>query len=69
VKRAEQVLKRLEASPDAVDALPLFAAAEEPEAIEITATHPALDLLNTIDPDTLTPREALDLIYKLKDHG
>lgn len=69
VKRAEQVLKRLEASPDAVDALPLFAAAEEPEAIEITATHPALDLLNTIDPDTLTPREALDLIYKLKDQG
>jgi DNA mismatch repair protein MutS len=68
VKRAEQVLKRLEASPDAVDALPLFAAAEEPETVEIAAAHPALDMLETIDPDSLTPREALDLIYKLKSH-
>ena len=27
----------------------------------------ALNLLDTVDPDSLTPREALDLIYKLKD--
>lgn len=66
VKRAEQVLKKLETKPDAVEALPLFAATEEPEPLEEVADHPALDLLGTIDPDALTPREALDLIYKLK---
>ena len=67
VRRAEQVLKKLEAAPDAVETLPLFAAAIE-EADEVTdaEAHPALDLLDTIDPDTLTPRDALDLIYKLK---
>ncbi|MEL6859804.1 MAG: DNA mismatch repair protein MutS [Pseudomonadota bacterium] len=65
VKRAEQVLKKLEASPDAVETLPLFAMpadAPEPEA----TSHPAMDLLEQVDPDSLTPREALDLIYKLK---
>jgi DNA mismatch repair protein MutS len=30
-----------------------------------TATHPAVDVLKSIQPDKLTPREALDLIYKL----
>ena len=70
VKRAEQVLKRLEATPDAVDTLPLFAAStDEPDPLTSTAPSPALDLLDTIDPDTLTPREALDLIYRLKDLG
>ncbi|MEL6692956.1 MAG: DNA mismatch repair protein MutS [Pseudomonadota bacterium] len=67
VRRAEQVLKKLEAAPDAVETLPLFAAAvEEAEEIGDAAPHPALDLLDTIDPDTLTPRDALDLIYRLK---
>lgn len=70
VKRAEQVLKRLETKPGAVEALPLFAAVEEDaEPQAEAANHPALDLLSTIDPDTLTPREALDLIYKLKDES
>lgn len=69
VKRAEQVLKKLEAAPDAMESLPLFAAAaeieDEPE--QLAADHPALSLLDAVDPDSLTPREALDLIYKLKD--
>jgi len=29
--------------------------------------HPALALLDDSDPDTLTPREALDLLYRLRD--
>ena len=67
VRRAEQVLKKLEAAPDAIDTLPLFAATE-PEHPELaTEDHPALDLLSAIDPDSLSPREALDLIYKLKE--
>ncbi|MEL8056692.1 MAG: DNA mismatch repair protein MutS, partial [Pseudomonadota bacterium] len=68
VRRAEQVLKKLEAAPDAVETLPLFAAQiDDDEPAEIAAAHPALDLLETIDPDSLTPREALDLIYRLKN--
>ena len=39
----------------------LFAAAA-PEP----ATHPALERLRQIDPDALTPREALDTLYALK---
>ncbi|MEM6892011.1 MAG: DNA mismatch repair protein MutS, partial [Pseudomonadota bacterium] len=68
VKRAEQVLKKLETAPDAVDTLPLFAASMESEPSEPDpGDHPAINLLENIDADSLTPREALDLIYKLKD--
>jgi DNA mismatch repair protein MutS len=67
VRRAEQVLKKLETKPDAVEALPLFASvAEEPAPFESAETSPALDLLDAITPDDLSPREALDLIYCLK---
>ncbi|MEM1146530.1 MAG: DNA mismatch repair protein MutS [Pseudomonadota bacterium] len=67
VKRAEQILKQLEAAPDAVDSLPLFAAAvEAPDLESVESDAKALDLLSDIDPDGLTPREALDLIYQLK---
>lgn len=71
VKRAEQVLKQLEAAPDAMETLPLFAAMAEtePEPETLAADHPALNLLGSVDPDSLTPREALDLIYKLKDRA
>src|SRR5690606_8931425 len=29
-------------------------------------THPAVEALEALDPDALTPREALEMIYKLK---
>ena len=69
VKRAEHVLKKLEAAPDAVETLPLFAASTDldPEESVGADDHPAIQLLENLDPDSLTPREALDLIYKLKD--
>jgi len=70
VGRAKEVLKRLEAGRAAtgglaagVDDLPLFAAAA---AIEEIAADPLRDAVAGIDADALTPREALDLIYKLK---
>ncbi|HQT00852.1 MAG: DNA mismatch repair protein MutS [Hydrogenophilales bacterium 16-64-46] len=31
-------------------------------------THPALDQLRELDPDTLTPKAALDMLYALKAH-
>ncbi|MCU0259211.1 MAG: hypothetical protein MUF56_09340 [Solirubrobacteraceae bacterium] len=52
----EQASVTREGQPD------LFAAPPPAEA----ARHPALDLLESIDPDAVTPREALDLLYRLK---
>ena len=67
VRRAEQVLKKLEAAPDAVDTLPLFAAAQNDVELGVPQDpHPALEMLDRVDPDSLTPREALELVYKLK---
>ena len=47
-----------------IDDLPLFSAAPPPPPAP--KTSPVADMLNDILPDELTPREALDLIYKLK---
>uniref|UniRef100_UPI0009FE2702 DNA mismatch repair protein MutS n=1 Tax=Henriciella aquimarina TaxID=545261 RepID=UPI0009FE2702 len=67
VRRAEQVLKKLETKPDAVEALPLFAAvAEESTPFEEQTENTALTTLRAIDPDGLSPREALEMLYRLK---
>ncbi|MEL7488743.1 MAG: DNA mismatch repair protein MutS, partial [Pseudomonadota bacterium] len=72
VKRADSVLKQLEAKEDAatkVDALPLFAAALEPAAPPEPPQAPpskALKALAGIDPDALSPRDALSALYQLK---
>jgi DNA mismatch repair protein MutS len=69
VARARSVLAKLEAGRDAtggiaagLDDLPLFAAAAEPEQ----GLDPLTAALGTIDPDSLTPREALEHLYALK---
>jgi DNA mismatch repair protein MutS len=67
--RARSVLAKLEAGRDAtggiaagLDDLPLFAVAAEPEH----GPNPLAVALDAIDPDRLTPREALDKLYQLK---
>jgi len=69
VARAKAVLSRLEAGRDStggiaagLDDLPLFAAAAEPEA----PGDPLAQALAELEPDSLTPREALDALYRLK---
>ena len=59
---------KLEAGRDAtggiaagLDELPLFAAAE-PEP----STDPLKDALEGLEPDRMSPREALDALYQLK---
>lgn len=37
-----------------------------PEAEPAPVNHPLVDELSAIDPDSLTPRQALDLLYQLK---
>jgi DNA mismatch repair protein MutS len=67
--RAKAVLAKLEAGRDAtggiaagLDDLPLFAAVQdEPVPVDALA-----DALGRIDPDSLSPREALEAIYQLK---
>jgi DNA mismatch repair protein MutS len=68
--RAKDVLSRLEASKvktggiaAGLDDLPLFAAAREAPEEKADALREALDAL---DADALSPREALDHIYRLK---
>src|SRR5258705_5259456 len=69
VARARSVLAKLEAVRDAtggvaagLDDLPLFATAPEADA----APDPVAAALGEIDPDSLTPREALEELYRLK---
>jgi len=70
VERARQVLSELEATDRAapvrrmVDDLPLFAAAPRP--VPVAKADPALDLLDGLDPDDMTPREAQEALYALK---
>ena len=73
VKRAETVLKALEKGDTGrrastlIDDLPLFsAAAEKADAGEAAPPSPALERLKAAQPDALTPKEALDLVYELK---
>ncbi len=67
VKRAETVLKRLESKEGAahrLEELPLFAALAEEAPPAAPSRVEAL--VSGIDPDALTPREALELVYMLK---
>ncbi|MGQ0531826.1 MAG: DNA mismatch repair protein MutS [Caulobacteraceae bacterium] len=66
LERARAVLQRLEASGGAVrleiaDELPLFA-----QVMEETAPSALEAALSGINPDHLSPKEALELLYKLK---
>jgi len=65
--RAEAVLAALEARARGLDPLseelPLFARAAPAPA---PAGHPALAALAELDADSLSPREALDALYRLK---
>lgn len=69
VSRAREVLDRLEGEKSAVvslDDLPLFAVAEPPAPPRSSAVE---DALQAIEPDELSPREALEALYRLKGLG
>ena len=72
VARAGAILKSLEKAERGrpararIDDLPLFAALAPPPPPEPLPEDPLGALLDAIDPDALTPREALDALYRLK---
>jgi len=69
ISRANEILRRLESDqrrPGSLAELPLFAStAPEPEAAPTTDDRLARELA-ALDPDRLSPRDALDAIYRLK---
>ena len=68
VARAREVLERLEnepGSPARLDDLPLFAAASPPPPAFVRPSK-VEKALEDLDPDILSPREALDALYRLK---
>jgi DNA mismatch repair protein MutS len=79
VERARVVLEALERGERegggrqhaVIDDLPLFSAAQSrmPPAPVAQTKSPLVEKLAEIHPDALTPREALALIYELKDLG
>jgi DNA mismatch repair protein MutS len=70
ISRARQVLARLEKNQGkpraALEDLPLFAQFAPPELEPKPSADPLSEALRGIDPDTLSPREALDALYRLK---
>jgi DNA mismatch repair protein MutS len=73
VARAEEVLSTLEKSRESgslarlADDLPLFSAAQRavPERAPAAAS-PVVEALETVHPDELTPKQALELLYEMK---
>ncbi|HUO93296.1 MAG TPA: DNA mismatch repair protein MutS [Rhizomicrobium sp.] len=72
IARAEDVLRALEEGREGhkplarIDDLPLFSAAQPAPAKVVTKESAVEDALRDVLPDTLTPKQALDLVYALK---
>ena len=75
IRRAEAVLKLIETSGNgrglkpAMDDLPLFSAAPPVPPVSVkepSPLEPVGHLLAETDPDALTPRDALELLYRLR---
>jgi DNA mismatch repair protein MutS len=49
-----------------VDDLPLFAVTARPEPAPALKPDALRESLDALDPDAMTPREALDALYRLK---
>ncbi|MBW7852290.1 MAG: DNA mismatch repair protein MutS [Rhodospirillales bacterium] len=72
IARAERVLETLEKGEQSsavtklADDLPLFAARPRPAPAEPPKTSALTATLTAVNPDELTPREALELLYRLR---
>jgi DNA mismatch repair protein MutS len=72
VSRAQAVLEKLEAGEQSgavaalADDLPLFAAHLRRQPAPAAIPSPVLEALAAVEPDELTPRAALELVYRLR---
>jgi DNA mismatch repair protein MutS len=73
IERARLVLAKLEqedrAAPKGFEDLPLFAAPARPAPGQQPAEDPLAAALSAINPDDLSPREAMDALYRLKEQA
>jgi DNA mismatch repair protein MutS len=71
IERAKLVLAKLEqedrAAPKGFEDLPLFAAPYRPPAPQETAHNLLLAALASLNPDDMSPREAMEALYRLKE--
>ena len=70
VARAEKILKHLEdqhSESASASTLPLFS--EQAPMAVLEEPSPVLEVLESLDVDSLSPREALDKLYELKSMG
>ncbi|WP_241575297.1 DNA mismatch repair protein MutS [Rosenbergiella nectarea] len=63
IKRARQKLRELETQPSHA---PTASKDTNQLSLLVEETSPAIEALETLDPDTLSPRQALEWIYRLK---
>ncbi|MBT0723406.1 DNA mismatch repair protein MutS [Rosenbergiella sp. S61] len=63
IKRARQKLRELEAQPTHA---PTAGVETNQLSLLVEETSPAIEALETLDPDSLSPRQALEWIYRLK---
>jgi DNA mismatch repair protein MutS len=72
IARAKAILSELERSDRerpkraVLDDLPLFAAPVRAEPPPAPKRDPLREALDAVDPDDMTPREALEALYRLK---
>ncbi len=64
---AREKLRELETSDNAVTAAPPGPTPLQNDLFTDPASHPVVTALKAIDPDSLSPREALEALYKLRD--
>ena len=62
MRGSASTIRRIVQARALMDDLPLFAAATEPEH----AADPLAEAVDAIEPDSLSPRDALQLLYDLK---
>lgn len=65
-KQLREFEQRAAADPLQPDLFAQDFAVDTPETAKIAEPHPVIDELARLDPDSLTPREALDALYALK---
>ena len=65
IKAAQSKLAGLEKSAPQVNSSPSVAPAQ-PDMFAVADDHPAVESLKDINPDELSPREALDALYAMK---
>jgi DNA mismatch repair protein MutS len=74
IERARVVLAKLEqedrAAPKGFEDLPLFAAPSRPaQEIQQPAEHLLAAAFAALNPDDLSPREAMEALYRLKEQA